>query len=519
MNDEFITLSDAIVCEYARQHYVAEHNVGVHNKTKGAVPFLGHKKPGFWAVKRMKFVNRHKELDRLERLLRSRKAGLAVIWGRRRIGKTRLLLEWTEKNKGVYFVADESSSLIQRKFFALAIEQVLPGFSTAEYPDWQSLFLRLARDAFQAKWRGPIVIDELPYLISETPELSSVLQKFIDHEAKKANLVVVLCGSSQRMMQGAILDESAPLYGRADELIKLHPIAIGYMKEALKLKTPRAIIESYAIWGGIPRYWDLVSKMESDLYETIDRLVLDPMGPLNEEPQRLLYEESPPAIHLRPILDAIGLGATRLSEVASRMGTSITTLGRPIERLIELDLIQREIPYGTDPENSKKTLYKIKDPFLRFWFKIVASRRSLFSQVSASVRHQWLKEGLPSLFGTAWEELCRSAIPVLSENWEVIYEPAGRFWHGQGPEWDIVSQSSDGHHLLIGEAKWTEKKPSTQWIQKTIQELKNKGIPPVKRHPNAQIQYVLFIPEKPKQLKLPVDVRVIEAKELIAVLR
>jgi hypothetical protein len=467
----------------------------------------------------MKFVNRHKELVRLKGLLRSRAAGLAVIWGRRRVGKTRLLLEWTEDNKGVYFVADESSPSIQRKFLSGAIEQALPGFAEAEYPDWQSLFLRLARDASVAKWRGPIVIDELPYLISGSPELSSILQKFIDHEAKKAKLVIVLCGSSQRMMQGAILDESAPLYGRADELIKLHPIAIGYMKEALKLRRPRDIVEAYAIWGGIPRYWDLASKVKSNLYETIDRLVLDPMGPLHEEPQRLLSEESPPAVHLRPILDAIGLGANRLSEVAGRIGEAVTTLSRPIERLIELDLIQRETPYGTDPQNSKKTLYKIKDPFLRFWFQIVASRRSLFPQVSTPVRHQWLKEGLPGLFAITWEELCRSAVPILSEHWEAIYKPAGRFWQGQGFEWDVLSQSLDGRHFLIGEAKWTEKKPSVQWIYKTVQTLKAKGIPPVERHSHAQIHYVLFVPERPPQLKLPSDVRVVEANELIAVLR
>ncbi len=467
----------------------------------------------------MKFVNRHKELGRLERLFRSGTSGLAVIWGRRRLGKTRLLLEWTEKKGGAYFVADESSPAIQRKFLALALEQVLPGFSEAKYPDWQSLFIRLARDALQAKWRGPIVIDELPYLISGSPELTSILQKFVDHEAKKAKLVMVLCGSSQRMMQNAILNESAPLYGRADELIKLHPISIGYMKEALKLKTPRNIVESYAIWGGIPRYWELVSKVGGNLYEAIDRLVLDPMGPLNEEPQRLLYEESPPAIHLRPILDAIGLGANRLSEVASRIETLATTLGRPIERLIELELIEREVPFGTDVQNAKKTLYKIKDPFLRFWFKIVSSKRSVFSQVSPAVRGQWLKEGLPGLFATMWEELCRLAIPSLSENWEAIYEPAGRFWHGQGPEWDILSQSLNARHFLIGEAKWTEKKPSVPWINRTIQELKSKGIPPVKRHPNAQLHYVLFVPEKPKGLSLPTDVRIIDAKEVITALR
>jgi AAA+ ATPase superfamily predicted ATPase len=467
----------------------------------------------------MKFVNRHKEMGRLQRLLRSREAAVAVIWGRRRVGKTRLLLEWTEKNRGVYFVADESSPSIQRRFFALALEQVLPDFSKAEYPDWLSLFLRLARDASLKKWRGPIVIDELPYLISGSPELPSVLQKFIDHEAKQAKLMLVLCGSSQRMMQGAILDESAPLYGRADELIKLSPIAIGYMKEALALKSARDIVESYAVWGGIPRYWELVNKLKSDLFDSIDRLVLDPMGPLNEEPQRLLREESPPAVHLRPILDAIGLGAHRLSEVASRIGTPVTALGRSIDRLIELDLIQRETPYGVDPESSKKTLYKIKDPFLRFWFKIVASRRSLFSQVSPTIRRQWLKEGLPSLFAISWEELCRLAVPLLSEKWEALYEQAGRFWEGQGSEWDLVSQSADRAFFLIGEVKWAEKSPSIQWIHRTIHELKSKGIPPVQRSPSAQVRYVLFVPEKPKRLTLPPDARVVEAKEVIQILR
>ena len=82
-------------------------------------------------IKVMEFINRHKELARLKRLLRARSSGLAVIWGRRRVGKTRLLLEWSEKNRGVYFVADESSASIQRKFFALALEQALPVFSEA----------------------------------------------------------------------------------------------------------------------------------------------------------------------------------------------------------------------------------------------------------------------------------------------------------------------------------------------------------------------------------------------------
>ncbi len=468
----------------------------------------------------MKFVNRKQEMARLNHLLRLNKAGVAVVWGRRRVGKTRLLLEWAQKHKGIYYTADESAASIQRKYFATAIEQALPGFSEVEYPDWTTLLLRLARDAVTAKWKGPIVIDELPYLIAVSPELPSILQKFVDHEAKKAKLILIFCGSSQRMMQGAILDSSAPLYGRADEIIKLGPISVGYMKDALNLKNSREIISSFSIWGGIPRYWELVEKSRGTFFEKIDRLVLDPMGPLYDEPNRLLLEEIPSAIHLRPILDAIGLGANRLSEVASRIGQPVTSLMRPIQRLIELDLIRRETPYGTDAANSKRTLYKIKDPFMRFWFDAVGPKRSLFSQATAATRHKWLKQALPSLFSMTWEELCRLAIPLLSEHLDgVDYQQAGRFWHGDGAEWDILAKSQEEKSLLIGEAKWTLKPPSASWIYRMIEELKKKGIPPIQRDPRTQFVYVLFVPEKPKQLTLPKGVKVLDAQAVIRALR
>lgn len=462
----------------------------------------------------MKFTNRKQEMARLDRLVKRKEAAVAVVWGRRRVGKTRLLLEWTQKHKGVYYTADESSVAIQRSYFALAIAGMLPGFADVEYPDWAALFSRLTRDAVQAKWRGPIVIDELPYLISVSPELPSVLQKFIDREFKSAKLILVFCGSSQRMMQGAILDASAPLYGRAQEVMKLGPISAGYMQGALKLKTAREVVESYAIWGGIPRYWELAQTTRGTFLAKIDKIVLDPMGPLNDEPDRLLLEELPPAIHLRPILDAIGMGSHRLSEVAARIGQPVTSLMRPVQRLLELDLIQREIPYGIDANNTKRTLYKIKDPFVRFWFAVVAPRRSLFSQTTAAVRLGWLKKILPSLFSMMWEELCRFAVPLMHLDGKNFGE-AGRFWHGDGPEWDILSLSEDRKILLVGEAKWTVKTPSTRWINRAVEEMMQRGSPPVERHLDTQMLYVLFVPDRPKGLTLPKGVKIITAREIL----
>ncbi len=468
----------------------------------------------------MKFTNRYKEMQRLDRLASLPEGGLAVIWGRRRVGKSRLLLEWCRKYKGVYYTADESSASVQRKYLAIAIDQVLPGFAAVEYPDWRTLFLRLARDAITARWNGPLVLDELPYLISTTPELPSILQKFIDNEAKQANFIIALSGSSQRMMQGAILDASAPLYGRAQELIKLGPISVSYLGEALNVTNPIEIIESYAIWGGIPRYWELVANRGAEFLETIDSIVLDPMGQLFDEPNRLLLEEAPSAISLRPILDAIGLGAHKLSEIAGRIGQQATSLGRPMHRLIELDLVEREIPYGMEEQNSKRALYKIKDPFLRFWFEIVASQRSVLAQTTSFNRKKMLQKVLPSLFALMWEELCRQAIPLLSQIWgDEHFGVAGRYWHGNGPEWDMLAETYDRSHLFIAEAKWTKKAPSASWVSQTVRELKAKGIPPIGCRKECTISYGLFIPEKPQNLEYQPDVRIIDAQEVLAALK
>ena len=107
----------------------------------------------------------------------------------------------------------------------------------------------------------------------------------------------------------------------------------------------RDVILAYTAWGGVPRYWELMSESGLPLDRAVDHLVLNPLGPLHEEPERLLLEELPPAVALRPILDAIGLGAHRVSEIAARIGGPATSLSRPLQRLMELGLIQREIPF------------------------------------------------------------------------------------------------------------------------------------------------------------------------------
>ncbi|MBI2900131.1 MAG: ATP-binding protein [Planctomycetes bacterium] len=460
----------------------------------------------------MEFRDREPERRRLRRLARGAGGGLLVVWGRRRVGKSRLLLEWIREGRGLYWVADESAPSLQRRYLAGALEARLPGFGRAEYPDWASLFARLGRDAKNAGWRGPLVLDEFPYLARSSPELPSVLQGFVDRDAHEAGLVLALAGSSQRMMQGLVLRSDAPLYGRAREAMKLLPIPPGHLGPALGLRDPVRAVEAYAAWGGIPRYWELAAPYR-DTRRAVDDLVLDPLGPLHDEPARLLIEETPPATALRPVLDAIGSGAHRVSEIAGRLEQPATSLARPLARLQELDLVEREIPFGEPERSGKRALYKLADPFLRLWFTLVAPRRGFLAQASRRDRMRLFDEAFPRLVSLAWEELCRRAVPLLGGRWG----PARRFWLGAGPEWDVVARSKDA--LLLGEAKWSARELSPAEVERSVRALRANGVPAVAVPPGTAVHSCLFAPRLRRPHTPARNIDFVDAAEVLSVLR
>jgi AAA+ ATPase superfamily predicted ATPase len=376
--------------------------------------------------------------------------------------KQMLLLEWCERTGGVYTVADQSASDLQRAYFARAISQALPGFADVTYPDWERLLSRLAADAIAARFTGPVVIDELPYLVAGAPELPSILQRWIDHDARRAKLRVAVAGSSQRMMQGLVLSHAAPLYGRARVTLDLGGLSPDHMHHAFGRLTAAATVEHWAAFGGVPRYWELAAELSGSARDRVLALGLDPYGPLFNEPDRLLLEENPPAIELRPVLDAIGAGAHRLSEIAGRLGRSATSLGHALDRLTGMTLVRREVPYRESARGSKRSLYKIDDPFLRLWFRAVAPNRGALTAGTPASRRAILDEHWHLLLGQAWEELCRRGVPTIGGALARLgpWRPPSRYWRGVEPEWDLVADSIDGKRAMVGEA-WFSARPAT----------------------------------------------------------
>lgn len=457
-------------------------------------------------------------MERLDRLVARKAAGLVALWGRRRVGKTRLLSQWCRQHHGVYTVADESAEAVQRRYFAEAVSDKLPGFKDVEYPDWTSLLRRLSSDARAAGWKGPLVLDEFPYLVLSSPSLPSVMQNWVDLEAARDGLLVAISGSSQAMMQGLVLDPASPLYGRALEAFALSPLPAGWIGEAIGITDPLRALEAYSVWGGIPRYWELAVPFGNALDDAVDALALDPLSPLHTEPDRLLREETPSAVALRPLLDVIGNGCHRLSEIAARLGSPATSLGRPLVRLQELGLIIREIPFGESPKSSKRALYRINDPFFAFWFRVVAPHRGLLASAPSSARIKLWRDAKPALVSRVWEQLSRVAFPSLAPEGVLSgWLPAARWWQGAAPEWDLVSASADGRQGALGEVKWSEKPFDNDSIRPLVKTLGSRLLPP--GMPKDILKFV-FVPAVVDGTdRLNEGVRIITANQVFAALR
>lgn len=454
------------------------------------------------------FVNRIKEIKRISTALKQEKSVLLTVFGRRRCGKS-TLLKRTLNESDIYFAADLREKSLQIEAFAKNIDRIINGFSKLKYPGWDALFTNLKNSLNQ---KITICIDEFPYLIKNSPELPSILQNIIDNNINdKYNLI--LCGSSQQMMQNMTLNSLSPLYGRCDEILNVKPMTLGWYKEYFGTDDIETI-EGYSIWGGVPRYWEL-QKAHQSLAESIQHNLLDPDGILYKEPELLFNDEMRTSVLAYSILSLIGMGCNRLSEIAGRLEKPATQLNRPVNLLINLGYIRRETPFNTSEKSTKKSLYKISDPFMNFYFSFVVSNKSRLE--FGLVEQVWkeINEKLNQYISEIWEELCRNAVPGIKINGKT-FKPAQRWW-GNGTdkkpmEIDILAESVDKSCILFGEVKWANRISVT----KTINELKTKikKVPFIK---NQEVLPVLFLKQKPQEY--PKDVVILTPADIIAALK
>lgn len=419
----------------------------------------------------MKFVDRIGETARLRDALSREKSSLVVVYGRRRLGKS-TLIKRVLSDRDVYFIADRSEGQHQRTLLAKVIAQVFSDFDKLTYPDWESMFRAVN---YRADKRFTLCLDEFPYLVEQSPELPSVLQKIVDEKQLKYNLV--LCGSSQNMMYGLFLDSTAPLYGRADEIMRLAPIRLPHIQEALGLDATAAI-EEYSVWGGVPRYWEL-RESRSSLDDAMWHNILSGNGALFEEPIKLFQDDVKDIVKTSTIMSYIGTGANRLSEIAGRCDEPATNLSRPLKKLIDLGFLEKDIPFGIDEKNAKKSLYKIADPFMAFYYQFVVPNRSFIELNRRLPIDQALNTHFSEYVSMQWEKMCRDAVTGNLVN-GVVYGKAKRWWgsvlneakKAEQVEFDVVAESIDKKYLLVGECKWTTQENGKQLTAELLRKAK-----------------------------------------------
>ena len=453
------------------------------------------------------FIDREKDKKRLCAALERSDCQFIVVYGRRRVGKSALIKHVLNQDRDLYFICDQTSEQNQRQLFANIVATRIDGFNKAMYPDWETL-LRAMNS--QLNSRLTICWDEFPYMVKSCPSLPSVLQKLLNLRIFKFNLI--LCGSSQQLMYNCVFDKKSPLYGLADEVMKLTPIPARYMSEAMECSAEEAVKE-YAVWGGIPRYWEL-RKDYPDCDAAIRGLLLDTQGILSEEPQRLLRDDMRDTVQTATLLSVIGNGANKLSEIASRVGKSANEITEPLKKLRDLGYVRREVPFDENERNSKKGLYFVDDNLFKFFYRFVAPYASVLGLGAVDAVMNVVNSQMPSYVGDCWEELCRRFVGGnVVEG--ILYDKASRWWgklftddkpEGEMVELDVVAESFDRKHILIGECKWTGQEDAER-LYGRLQHIA-KFLPFVKR---KQVHFVIFTKVKPmrdegKMVLLPQDV-------------
>ncbi len=441
----------------------------------------------------MRFLDRQEELGRLRHLFDSTSGAFGCLYGRRRIGKSRLLRECLAgRPSAVIYIADRSSAVLQRARMSADMSRLVPGFGDVVYPDWGALFDRWR---LQAPRGAALVIDEFPYLVEVSRELPSVLQRHVDMLSENGQKVLI-CGSSQRMMQGFVLDAREPLYGRAREIMRLAPLGFPWLKEAFPALTPMACLEHYAVWGGVPRYWEL-SEGEASLEETLRRQLFSPLGVLRNEADALLLDDLAGSVQASSILSLAGQGVHRLSEMAARLQVPATAMPLPLKRLVELGLLEKQIPFGCNPKDNKRSLYRVTDPFLAFWYRFVLPHYSDEYFLSSASDVMLFRSHFRQYLGFVWEQvvretLLRCPLPHEEERWG----EARRWWgvgtDGRPMEIDVMAASPDGSRLLVGEVKLTMEAAE---VEGRLAELKAKAARLPQAGRGAEIVPCLFVAE------------------------
>lgn len=439
----------------------------------------------------MKFLNRHRELEQLDAILNADGPQFVVVYGRRRIGKTRLITHWINRPVAeghTYWVAHRTSSDVLLRGFSQAIAGLFPAETTGiVFADWAAALRQVFALARQR--RLIVAIDEFPYLVESVPEIPGLLQMLWDRESPGTRIVLVLCGSHYHMMQEEFLSPRQPLYGRATAVIRVEEIGPGDLVQFLPRYSAQQVVEAYSVIGGVPKYLELWDD-GAPVLSNVQRLILSPASLFRHEALMLIQDEiAEPRTYLA-ILECLGAGLKTPADLAREAGIAINHMGKYLHTLVELRLVRRVLSEDVpDRTRTRISRYEIRDPFLRFYFHFVYRHPELVEQNRTQRLVEIIRHGFDSHVGrTGYEELARRAVAEAGDQGKLPFEPmyVGRAWDRQ-VEINVVAISRKEKAVLLGECKWH----STKMGPEALTDLRERSAK-LKHLDGFRKHYVLF---------------------------
>ena len=408
-------------------------------------------------------IDRERELKELNGLLHDRAARLVAVSGRRRLGKTTLLVHWAASSGHPYFYWVGShfpAPVLLAEFSRKVWQHGNPGKRVPRqftYESWSEAFEVLA-EACQGEQRHIVILDEFPYAVQSESGLPSALQNAWDHHLRFSNICMVLCGSHVGMME-RLLGADAPLYGRMAGPLRVRPLPFSATKAFFPDYNAEQRVAVYAILGGVPAYLEQFSSRLS-LLDNLRRNLFQDVGLFRNDPDYLIGEQVRDLTNYQAVLSAIAAGARKPADIALHAKLPHRSGADPyLAQLVEMDYVRRELPVTVPPDRrntSRSSRYILADNYLRFYFRFVRTHLDLIAQQLYDELEKRIAEQLRAFVGmTTFEELCREWVLVQARQGQLPFavEQVGSHWDRQ-VQVDVAAISWREKALLLGEAKW-----------------------------------------------------------------
>ncbi len=455
------------------------------------------------------FLGRVEELQVLERAYASDRHEFFPIYGRRRVGKSQLILHFIRNKPALYYLGKKATPLLQIQEFLQEAARLLqePLLAQVTPTSWKEA-LRLVTERATSK-KLVLVLDEFQWMVQASPELPSVLQELIDREWRtRKNIFLILCGSYMGFMEREVLGEKSPLFGRRTGQILLRPFSY---REAALFHPSWSLAErarTYFLCGGIPFYLRFFSEKRS-LEQNIEENFLSEYAPLYREPDFLLREELRELEKYYGVLMSLAGGFRTGQEMARLTGIDERKIHYYLQHLIQLGYVRRQFPLQKKKPSRRLVRYTLDDPLLCFWFRFIYPQlASVMRRKPVEVWRQTILPHLESYFGSRFEVLCREALPVLYQE-EKMHAPfeVGEYWD-KSVQIDVVGYRQD-RVIDLGECKWG----SVPSLRQVVKELQDKS----RHYPNEEqhtLNHRLFVQKKPPRASLPPGVLCHDLKDL-----